>query len=191
MPDAPRAPWPGSLAASQTSASALIRPFARLALLAFVVAAAGCDSVSPLTPVTCDDAPLAYEDVGPAGGQPIDQGSVVSIRYVGSLPNGAVFDSTGVDISGNPQIAEFSLTNTVAGFRLGIGGTDAIPAAQIPAIPPMRLGGRRRLTIPPNLGYGGVPLADPYGNVVLNPDGSQRIPACSTLLFDVTLVGAR
>ncbi len=181
---------PGSLAVSQTSASALIRPFARLALLFAVVAAAGCDSVDPLTPITCDDAPLTYEDIGPTGGQEANQGSVVTIRYVGRLASGAVFDSTGVDINGNPQAATFALSGTVPGFRLGIGGTGAFPEAQIPEIPPMRLGGRRTITIPPNLGYGGVPLADQFGNIRLNADGSQRIPACSTLIFDVTLLDA-
>ncbi len=186
MPDGPAARRPGSLAASQTSASTLIRQTARLALLALVVAASGCDSVDPLVPITCDVAPLTYEDVGTSTGQPANQVSIVTIRYVGRLTNGAVFDSTTTG-----QSATFPLRNTVDGFRLGIGGTEAFPEAQVPEIPPMRIGGRRILTIPPRLGYGGVPLADPYGNIVLNTDGSQRIPACSTLIFDVTLLDVR
>ncbi|HEX8297809.1 MAG TPA: FKBP-type peptidyl-prolyl cis-trans isomerase, partial [Rubricoccaceae bacterium] len=74
------------------------------------------------------------------------------------------------------------------GFRLGIGGTAAFPEAQIPDIAPMRLGSRRIITIPPNLGYGGRPLTDQFGNVILNSAGTPLIPACSTLIFDVTLV---
>lgn len=169
----------------------MIRQTARLALLALVVAASGCDSVDPLTPISCDDAPLTFADIGESTGQAADQASIVTIRYVGRLTNGSVFDSTGVDINGNPQAATFALGNTVPGFRLGIGGTAAFPDAQIPEIPAMRLGGRRTITIPPNLGYGGVPLADQYGNIRLNADGTQRIPACSTLIFDVTLLDVR
>ena len=39
----------------------------------------------------------------------------------------------------------------------------------------MRVGGRRTITIPPNLGYGANPP-------------SSAIPACATLVFDVTLL---
>ena len=163
----------------------MIRPTLLLASIA-LLALAGCDSTDPLVPVTCDDGPLIAEDIGPAGGQAANQGSVVTVGYVGRLASGVVFDST---LAGQP--ATFSLANTIAGFRLGIGGTTAFPAAQVPEIQPMTFGSRRRITIPPNLGYGGIPLADQFGNIVLNADGSQRIPACSTLIFDVTLVDAR
>ncbi|HEX9951517.1 MAG TPA: FKBP-type peptidyl-prolyl cis-trans isomerase [Rubricoccaceae bacterium] len=158
-----------------------LRLAASILALAFV--AAGCDSTDPLTPVTCADAPLSVQDISVTTSQAANQGSFVSVRYVGRLTNGAAFDSTRAG-----AVASFSLQQVVTGFRLGIGGTDAFPEAQVPEIAPMRLGSRRIITIPPNLGYGGVPLTDQNGNVILNSAGTPLIPACSTLIFDVTLV---
>ena len=157
----------------------------RLVASIFVSAlvASGCDSTEPLAPVTCATAPLSVRDVSVTTAQAANQSSFVSVRYVGRLTNGAAFDSTRAG-----TVATFSLQEVVTGFRLGIGGTDAFPEDQVPAIAPMRLGSRRVITIPPSLGYGGRALTDRNGNVVLNSAGTPLIPACSTLIFDVTLV---
>ncbi len=91
----------------------------------------------------------------------------VRVRYSGSFENGVVFDS---NLDGKEPI-EFKLgrREVIKGWELGIGGGPGIPAMQV--------GGRRKLVVPPDLGYG----SGPYGT----------IPANSTLYFDVTLVGIK
>ena len=81
--------------------------------------------------------------------------STVTVRYAGTLTNGTEFDSG--------QLNNFALRGSIAGFRLGIAG--------------MKIGGRRTITVPPNLGYG--------------PTAREGIPSCSTLIFDVTLLDIR
>jgi FKBP-type peptidyl-prolyl cis-trans isomerase len=48
-------------------------------------------------------------------------------------------------------------------------------------LPGMRVGGKRRLTVPPDLGYGSRPLKNAQGVVVIPPD--------STLEYDIDLLG--
>lgn len=141
----------------------------RLAVLSLAALAtlAACDSSLEVQPCT-DTSPLAIVDSleVPGTGQPATINSVVNVRYRGQLTNGVVFDSTGVDGNGTPRVATLVLPRMLLGFRFGVGGTETIPA--------MKIGGTRRIVVPPNLGYGPVENGD--------------IPACSTLLFDVELV---
>jgi len=66
------------------------------------------------------------------------------------------------------RIDSLPLAGFIPGFRLGVAG--------------MKNGGRRTITVPPALGYGSVDRED---------NGIVVIPACSTLIFDVTLIEAR
>ena len=109
-------------------------------------------------PASCEDAELGIEEVEPGTGAEATVASTVRIAYQGRFSNGEVFDQ-------NDDLT-YPLNQFVPGFRDGIAG--------------MKEGGKRRLTIPPNLGYG------PEG--AYNPDGSQAIPPCATLLFDVELL---
>lgn len=87
-------------------------------------------------------------------------GDVVSVLYTGKFANGTVFDTT--TARGNEPI-EFILGagQVIAGWDQGILG--------------MKVGEKKSLVIPPELGYGSSPVGP--------------IPANSTLYFDVELVG--
>lgn len=80
------------------------------------------------------------------------------VYYTGKLQSGKVFDST---TSGKPFSFKLGTKQVIPGWDFGIQG--------------MKVGGKRRLTIPASMGY---------GNKKQGP-----IPANSTLLFDVELKG--
>lgn len=129
-----------------------------LPLVLILLAAAGCDSNDP-DPVTCADGDLAVVDVEVGTGQPAQLGRRVTVAYTGRLADGTVFDSN--------ANATFTLDGgVIRGFRDGIGGVDDIA--------PMKIGGQRTITIPPNQAYG--------------PGGRPGIPSCATLEFDIELL---
>jgi len=105
---------------------------------------------------------LRYVDVSKGQGEEAAVGRSVSVHYTGWLANGKKFDSS------RDRNEPFSFTigaqQVIAGWDEGVAG--------------MQVGGRRKLVIPPLLGYGpaGVP-----------PD----IPPNSILVFDVELMDVR
>ena len=98
--------------------------------------------------------------MGKPNGAVAKSGKKVTMKYVGKLQSGKIFDQT----RGN---ATFS-------FRLGVG--EVIKGWDV-GVEGMRVGDKRRLTIPPAMAYGkkGVKGA---------------IPGNATLIFDVELVNA-
>ncbi len=105
---------------------------------------------------------LKYVDVVTGDGPAPQEGQVVVVHYVGKVKGGDVFDSTVA--RGRPF-----------GFRLGSG---QVIKGWEEGVATMRVGGRRKLLIPPSLGYGeqGSPPA---------------IPPNATLVMDVQLVDVR
>lgn len=118
-----------------------------LALAAMLPACGGLTSTSPSTGT------LTVEDVTIGTGATAVSGDTVTVTYVGTLTNGTQFDAGTFSF-------RLGANQVIAGFDQGVLG--------------MRVGGRRRLTIPPNLGYGS--------------QANGPIPANSTLKFDITLV---
>jgi FKBP-type peptidyl-prolyl cis-trans isomerase FkpA len=105
---------------------------------------------------------LRYQDVVQGQGAEATAGKSVSVQYTGWLPNGEKFDSS-------------RDRNEPFGFTLGAG---QVIAGWDEGVAGMKVGGRRKLVIPPDLGYGtaGAP-----------PD----IPPGATLVFDVELMEVR
>lgn len=102
---------------------------------------------------------LQYMDEECGSGDEATRGSLVSVHYTGTLEDGEKFDSS-LD-RGEPFQFRLGEGQVIAGWDEGIAG--------------MRVGGRRTLTIPPELGYGesGAPPA---------------IPPNATLIFEVELL---
>ena len=107
---------------------------------------------------TVTNSGLGIKDVVKGEGEEAVAGQVIVVHYVGRLINGTQFDSS---IDRDKPFA-FVLGNgeVIKGWDEGFAG--------------MRIGGKRILTIPPELGYGA------------NAVGS--IPPQSTLIFEVTLL---
>ncbi|MHB1525593.1 MAG: FKBP-type peptidyl-prolyl cis-trans isomerase [Candidatus Dormibacteria bacterium] len=104
---------------------------------------------------------LQVKDIKVGTGTAAAVGSTVSVSYVGTLPNGTVFDSSSVDNHGKP------VSLTIAAGKVIQGWVEGIPG--------MRVGGVRELVIPAALGYG-----------CQTP--SPKLPVNSTLIFTITLV---
>ena len=81
---------------------------------------------------------LVYEDTVVGEGAEAKAGQQVRVHYTGWLTNGSKFDSS----KDRNDPFEFSL-----GMRQVIGGWDE-------GVQGMKIGGTRKLTIPPQLGYG-------------------------------------
>src|ERR1700747_1976945 len=109
---------------------------------------------------------LKYTDTKTGNGATAAPGSKVSVHYTGWLYNngakGAKFDSS-VD-RGQPFQFTLGAHQVIAGGDEGVAG--------------MKVGGKRTLIIPPELGYG----ARGAGGV---------IPPNATLMFDVELLGVQ
>jgi FKBP-type peptidyl-prolyl cis-trans isomerase FkpA len=101
---------------------------------------------------------LQYEDIVVGSGKMAEPGMNVSVHYTGWLPDGLEFDSS--KRSGQPLKFQLGSGRVIQGWEEGIKG--------------MRIGGKRKLTIPPDMAYGA--------------SGSGPIPPNATLLFDVELV---
>lgn len=105
---------------------------------------------------------LAIDDIKVGTGAEARAGSSVTVHYVGTLTDGSKFDSS----RDRGQGFKFKLGagQVIKGWDQGVAG--------------MRVGGVRKLTIPPELGYGarGFPPV---------------IPPNSTLVFEVELLDVR
>ena len=131
-----------------------------LALL-LVTACGGDDNGGPtLAPTT--SAPYSQTDLVVGTGALAVPGSLVTVAYTGWL-----HDSSRTDAKG----AQFD-SNTAFTFRLGTG---AVIRGWDQGVSGMRVGGQRRLLIPPDLAYGNQ-----------SPPGSI-IPPNATLVFDITM----
>ncbi|HEV7558477.1 MAG TPA: FKBP-type peptidyl-prolyl cis-trans isomerase, partial [Kofleriaceae bacterium] len=109
-------------------------------------------------PIQTDRGVDYIDEVVGTGTQP-EKGQHVKVHYSGWLPDGTKFDSS-VD-RGEPIHIRFDSGQVIKGWDIGLAS--------------MRVGGKRRLIIPSDLGYGERGARD-----VIPPD--------STLVFDVELL---
>lgn len=98
--------------------------------------------------------------MGKPDGKRASPGCKVSVNYIGKLKNGKIFDS---NVGQRPFKFRLGIGQVIKGWDVGVNG--------------MRVGDKRRLTIPPSMGYGGRAVG--------------KIPGNSWLVFDVELVSVQ
>jgi FKBP-type peptidyl-prolyl cis-trans isomerase len=103
-----------------------------------------------------------YEDVVVGTGAEAKAGSTVFVHYTGTLKDGTKFDSS--RDRGEPLPFQLGAGNVIKGWDQGIEG--------------MKVGGKRKLTIPPDQAYG-------------ERSPSPKIPPNSTLLFETELMDVK
>ena len=137
------------------------RGFTSVAVCVVVGAAlAGCGS-SPTEP---SSAPFSQTDVRAGTGADAVAGKAVTVHYTGWLYDASKTDNKGVQfetsVGGTPFSFTLGLGQVISGWDRGVAG--------------MKVGGVRRLVIPPSLAYGSV--------------RNGPIPPDATLIFEIELL---
>jgi peptidylprolyl isomerase len=111
---------------------------------------------------------LQYQDLVVGDGPKPLFGQTVSVHYTGRFQNGQQFESS---LGGRPISFKLGMDSIIKGWHVGIGGDGG------KTIEAMRVGGKRKLILPPELAYG--------------KEGNGKIPPNATLIFEVELVGIK
>jgi FKBP-type peptidyl-prolyl cis-trans isomerase len=104
---------------------------------------------------------LVIEDVVVGSGREAKAKDVVEVHYTGWLLDGTKFDSS---VGREPFSFDLGAGQVIPGWDQGVAG--------------MKVGGKRKLTIPPELGYG-------------KRGAGGVIPPNATLVFEVELLAVR
>jgi peptidylprolyl isomerase len=145
-----------------SSSRARLARLAAGALLAGLLAVACTSAGSGAGALPTPDPRLKIEQLAAGSGEPARPGDVVLVNYTGWFEDGTKFDSS-LD-QGEPIQLALGAGMVIPGWEQGLIG--------------MRMGERRRLTIPPELAYG----ASGAGGV---------IPPNATLIFELDLLAIK
>ncbi len=131
-----------------------------LALIVVAAALAGCKE----TPTAPSTAPFSQADLRVGTGAEATSGKVITVHYTGWLYDASKADSKGLQFETSAGRTPFSFTlgtgQVIAGWDQGLVG--------------MKVGGSRRLVIPPSLAYGAA--------------RNGPIPPNASLVFEVELL---
>jgi FKBP-type peptidyl-prolyl cis-trans isomerase FkpA len=136
--------------------------FRAVPLLTILALAAGCGGKSETAPST-SSAPYSQVDLVVGSGATAEIGRSVTVDYTLWLYDSSRMDGKGTLVEQSPP----------AGFTFAVGVGQVIRGWD-QGVPGMRVGGRRRLIVPPDLAYG-------------NRSPGSGIPPNATLVFEITL----
>jgi FKBP-type peptidyl-prolyl cis-trans isomerase FkpA len=136
----------------------------RLLTLSLLVSAAACGNDSPTTPtIVTSSGPYSQTDLVVGTGTTALVTSRVTVSYAGWLYDTSKPDGKGQQFDSSPNTT-FPLSGVIAGWQRGVPG--------------MKVGGQRRLIVPPDLAYGSA-------------GSPPSIPPNATLVFDIGLLGVQ
>ena len=130
-----------------------------LVILLFAAVACGGSSTSPTS-----GAPYSQTDLVVGTGTQAAAGNRVTVGYTGWLYDSSKRDGKGTQFDSNNYTFTLGIGTVIKGWDQGVVG--------------MRVGGQRRLIIPPDLAYGSA-------------GSSGVIPPNATLVFDITLISVQ
>ena len=132
-------------------------------LVALLAGVASCGKKSPTEPTGT----VEIIDLTVGAGPEAMRGRVIAVHYTGWVADDTKPDRKGTQfetsVGGNPFTFQLGISAVIQGWQDGIPG--------------MRVGGKRRLIIPPGLAYGST--------------GAGPIPPNATLVFDIDLVAVQ
>ena len=140
---------------------------AAVLLVAFTASACGGGNSTPTAPSA--NAPFTQTDLRVGTGAEATNGRRVTVNYSGWL-----YAAGAVDNKGTLFDSSLSAGRTPFAFLIGGGG---VIAGWDRGVTGMRVGGQRRLIIPPELAYGAA--------------GNGPIPGNATLVFDIELLAVQ
>jgi FKBP-type peptidyl-prolyl cis-trans isomerase FkpA len=135
----------------------------RLIPILALLAVAACSKNTPTTPTTTT-APYSQTDLVVGTGATAATGNNVTVAYTGWLHDSSKAAAKGSQFDSGTITFVLGAGRVIRGWDQGLVG--------------MRVGGQRRLVIPPDLAYG-------------NSSPGAGIPPNATLVFDVTLNGVQ
>ena len=146
----------------QNRGQGVIRRLLPIAILLVLVAASACSSSSSVTSPSTSSAPFSQTDLVVGTGTQAAAGNRATVAYTGWLYDSSKAEGKGTQFDSG---ASFTFTlgagSVIKGWDQGVVG--------------MKVGGKRRLVIPPELAYG-------------SSSPGAGIPPNATLVFDITLV---
>jgi FKBP-type peptidyl-prolyl cis-trans isomerase FkpA len=141
---------------------------ATLMVLLLSAAAAGCGgNDSPTGPAV--SVPFSTTDLRTGTGTQATTGRTVTVNYTGWLYSATATDNKGAQFDSSlsagrtPFTFVVGVSNVITGWHVGVPG--------------MRVGGLRRLVLPPDMAYGS--------------QGTGSIPPNSTLIFEIELLAVQ
>ena len=103
---------------------------------------------------------LIIENIETGKGSEAKEYNKITVNYTGKLEDGSIFDSS-LKEGRDPFTFTLGVGSVIKGWDLGVKG--------------MKVGGKRKLTIPPELGYG-------------DQGAGTVIPPGATLVFEIELL---
>jgi len=134
-----------------------------VASIALVSAACGGNDSTPSSPSSTDSAPFSQTDLRVGTGAEATAGRRLTVNYAGWLYSASAAENKGRVFDSGTLAFTLGAGQVIRGWDVGVAG--------------IRVGGVRRLVIPPDLAYGS--------------QGNDRIPPNATLLFDVELIAVQ